>query len=115
MRPLTTNKSEYQQLSKIFSALANPTRIELLDRLRNGSATVSELAKPFDMTMSGITNHLNILEKVGLVSKKQDAQRRPTTLVFDPFKDIDLWLDKYRQIWKDRLDNLDKFMQEQGE
>ena len=101
---------DYDKLSKIFSALANPTRLRILDKLRFGKATVSELAEPFSMSLPGITNHLKVLEKAGLIFKGQEAQWRPTQLAFRPLKDIDLWLNKYREIWDVRLTNLDNFM-----
>lgn len=109
---MSTATTDFDRLSRIFSALANPTRLRILDRLKSGQATVSELAEPFSMSLPGITNHLNVLEKTGLIKKTQDAQWRHTHLVVTPLQEISDWLMKYQMIWENRLDNLEQFMKE---
>ena len=78
-------------LSRTFSALSDPTRRAILARLRNGEATVSQLAEPFlaRMTLPGVTKHLKVLETAGLVTKSRDAQWRPCTLNAEPLTAAD--------------------------
>ena len=109
---MSNKTTEYERLSKIFSALANPTRLQMLDQLSLGKATVSELAEPFEMSLPGITSHLKVLEKAGLITKSKDAQFRPTKLSLKPLKKVDAWLLRYRKLWEERLNNLEIYMKE---
>ena len=96
-------------LDATFAALADPTRRAILARLALGDATVNELAGPFSMTQPGISKHLKVLERAGLISRDRDAQRRPSRLVGKPMAEASQWLEGYRQFWKSsfsRLDNL---------
>jgi len=97
-------------LSLTFAALADPTRRAMLARLASGPADVSELAKPFGLSQPTISKHLKVLERAGLVALGRDAQRRPRTLVAAPLRDIDRWLDAYRQLWEDRFASLDDYL-----
>ena len=67
------------QLSRVFPALADPTRRDIVARLADGDATVGELAEPYDVTLQAVSKHLKVLEDAGLVSRTRDAQRRPCT------------------------------------
>lgn len=109
---MTNSDKTYDTLPQIFSALANPTRLQILEQLKNGSATVSEIAEPFSMSLPGITNHLNKLEKAGLISRSKDAQWRPTELDLGSLKKVDNWLGQYRKLWNQRLEKLDKYVEE---
>ena len=91
-------------ISIIFAALADPTRRAILDRLSKGDITVTELAKPFAMSMPAITKHLKVLENAGLISRGRDAQRRPCHLESATLAEISTWIEQYRQLWSARLD-----------
>ena len=94
-------------LTLVFSALADPTRRAILTRLSAGDATVSQLAEPFDMSMPAISKHLKVLERAGLVSRGRDAQWRPVQLAAAPLETAAAWIDQYRDFWGDRFDALD--------
>ena len=98
------------QLSYTFSALADPTRREILARLALGETTVKELAEPFAMTAPAITKHLKVLQRAGLISQGRQAQWRPCKLEPQPLKEATSWLDQYRQLWEMRLDQLDDYL-----
>lgn len=99
-------------LSQTFSALADPTRRAILARLRQGEASVSELAEPFlgGMTLPGVTKHLKVLEKAGLVTKGREAQWRPCKLNPEPLKDVSDWMDEYRVQMEESLDRLGEYL-----
>ncbi len=99
-------------LSSTFAALADPTRRALLARLAEGEATVSELAKPFAMTLQAISKHLKVLERAGLVVRGKDAQWRPCRLESAPLENASAWIDANRKIWSERLDRLDRHLQQ---
>jgi DNA-binding transcriptional ArsR family regulator len=100
------------RLSNTFAALADPTRRAILARLASGEASVKELAKPFDMTPPAITKHLKVLERSGLIARSREAQKRPCHLKPKPLKEAVDWLERYRQLWEERLDRLDEYLQE---
>lgn len=105
-------------LSLVFAALADPTRRAILARLASGDADVSELMKPFDLRQPTISKHLSVLERAGLVERKQDAQRRPRALVAVPLKDVADWIEPFRNLWEQRFARLDghlKTMQQHKE
>ena len=95
------------QLSATFSALADPTRRAMLDRLAQGEATVNELAEPFAMSLQAVSRHVKVLEHAGLITRRQDAQRRPCQLAPKPLDDAVDWLDEHRQVLEGRLDRLE--------
>ena len=99
-------------LSTTFAALADPTRRAILARLAVGEATVGELAKPFDMSLPGVSKHLKVLQRAGLVVQGRDAQWRPCQLRPEPLRDVSAWVDQYRQIWEGRLDRMDALLRE---
>jgi DNA-binding transcriptional ArsR family regulator len=102
----------HDRLSATFAALADPTRRAILARLALGEASVSELAEPFDMSMPGVSKHLKVLEKAGLVTRGREAQWRPRRLDAAPLKEIDAWLDHYRRLWEQSFDRLDDYLKE---
>jgi DNA-binding transcriptional ArsR family regulator len=98
------------QLSTIFPALADPTRRAIPARLTIGEKTVSDLAEPFDTTMPASTKHLKVLEKANLVERSRQAQYRPCKLHPEPLKDIDEWMEQYRQFFEESFDRLDSYL-----
>jgi DNA-binding transcriptional ArsR family regulator len=100
------------QLSATLSALADPTRRAILARLGAGEATVTELARPFEMTLPGVSKHLKVLERAGLIARSRDAQWRPARLDAGPLKDVSDWIETYRRHWEERFDRLDEYLQE---
>jgi len=99
-----------QRLDATFAALADPTRRAILARLASGEASVTELARPFAMTQPAISKHLKVLERAGLISHGQDAQRRPRRLELQPLADVSQWLEGYRQLWAGRFQHLDALL-----
>ena len=99
-------------LSQTFSALADPTRRAILARLAAGDATVTELAKPFKMSLPGVSKHLKVLQNAGLVVQGRDAQWRPCRLDPERLREVDGWLEQYHQIWNARLDRLDDYLRD---
>jgi DNA-binding transcriptional ArsR family regulator len=100
------------QLSTTFAALADPTRRAILARLAEGAATVTELARPFRITLPAISRHLKVLQRAGLIARGRKAQWRPCTLEAERLKDATEWLEQYRQCWEQRFDRLDDYLQQ---
>lgn len=100
------------QLSTTFAALADPTRRAILARLVDGECSVTELAEPFDMSMPAVSKHLRVLERAGLIARGREAQWRPCRIEAGPLKEVADWAEQYRQIWEQRLDRLDAYLQE---
>jgi DNA-binding transcriptional ArsR family regulator len=95
------------RLDATFMALADPTRRAIIRQLRDGEATVTELARPFAMSQPAISKHLKVLERAGLVSRRRDAQRRPCRLEPRQLKAANDWLDGYRSYWDESFGRLD--------
>ena len=102
------NSSE--RLDATFAALADPTRRAILARLASGEASVNELAEPFHITQPAISKHLKVLERAGLISRGQDAQRRPRRLETKPFAEATEWLERQRNIWANNFKRLDSLI-----
>lgn len=100
------------RLSATFAALADPTRRAILTRLASGERSVTELAKPFAMSLPAVSKHLKVLERAGLVARGRDAQWRPCRLQAGPLKDIAEWVEHYRRFWEESLDRLHDYLQE---
>jgi DNA-binding transcriptional ArsR family regulator len=100
------------RLSHTFAALADPTRRAILARLASGEASVTELARPFDMSMPAISKHLKVLERARLIGRGRDAQYRPCRLEAAPLKDAAEWIGSYREFWEQSFDRLDEYLQE---
>jgi DNA-binding transcriptional ArsR family regulator len=105
-------EGQSDRLSLAFAALADPTRRAILARLAEGEAGVAELMEPFDLSQPAISKHLKVLERAGLVEHGRDAQRRPRTLVARPLRDIDEWLEPYRQFWEGKFQRLDGYLEQ---
>ena len=95
------------QLSKVFAALADPTRRDMVPGCRAGDATVGELAAPYDVSVQAVSKHLKVLEDAGLVSRSRDAQRRPVHLEAEVFDLMTRWIERYRRQAEETLPRLD--------
>ena len=100
------------RLSTTFAALADPTRRAILGRLLAGEHSVGELAEPFAMSKPAISKHLRVLERAGLIAQRRDAQWRWCRIKGGPLKDVSDWTERYRQVWEERLDRLDDYVQQ---
>ena len=98
------------QLSSTFAALADPTRRAILARLSLGETSVTDLAKPFDMSMPAVSKHLKVLERAGLVARGREAQWRPCRLDAAPLRDASTWLENYRRFWSSHIDALETYL-----
>jgi DNA-binding transcriptional ArsR family regulator len=101
-----------QRLDATFMALADPTRRAILARLARGEASVAELAAPFRISQPAISKHLKVLERAGLVSSGQEAQRRPRRIEPRPLAEANAWLEKYREVWEANFQRLDALLEE---
>ena len=95
------------RLSRVFAALADPTRRDMVARLATADATVNELAAPYDVSLQAVSKHLRVLEDAGLVSRSRDAQRRPVHLEAEVFDLMTKWIERYRREAEDRFRRLD--------
>ena len=98
-------------LSKVFSALADPTRRDLVARLTVGDATVNELAEPYDVSLQAVSKHLKVLEDAGLVSRRREAQRRPVHLEAEVLDLMTKWIERYRRQAEERYQRLDALLE----
>jgi DNA-binding transcriptional ArsR family regulator len=101
-----------ERLDATFLALADPTRRAILARLALGEASVAELAAPFEMSQPAISKHLKVLERAGLVSTGQEAQRRPRRLEPKPLAQASAWIEHHREIWEKNYARLDALLAE---
>jgi DNA-binding transcriptional ArsR family regulator len=99
-------------LSVTFAALADPTRRAILARLALGEATVTELAAPFDMSLPGISKHLKVLQRAGLIEQGRHAQWRPCRLQAEPLHHVADWVGQYRRHWEESFERLDTYLRE---
>jgi DNA-binding transcriptional ArsR family regulator len=97
-------------LSRVFSALADPTRRDMVARLTVADATVNELAEPYEVTVQAVSKHLRVLEGAGLVSRSRDAQRRPVHLEAEVFDLMTKWIERYRRQAEERYSRLDDLL-----
>jgi DNA-binding transcriptional ArsR family regulator len=98
------------RLDSTFAALADPTRRAILARLAAGETSVTELARPFEMSLPAVSKHLKVLERAGLIARGREAQWRPCRLEAGPLKDADEWIEHYRRFWEDSFDRLDDYL-----
>ena len=103
---------EPDTLSTTFAALADPTRRAMLARLAQGEATVTELAAPFDMSLPGISKHLRVLQRAGLIEQGRQAQWRPCRLSPEPLREVAGWVEQYRRHWEDSFERLGDYLRE---
>jgi DNA-binding transcriptional ArsR family regulator len=104
--------SATERLDRTFAALADPTRRAILGRLAAGEASVTELAEPFEMTLPGVSKHLKVLERAGLIARGRDRQWRPARLEAAPIKEVAEWTERYRRFWEESYDRLDEYLDE---
>jgi DNA-binding transcriptional ArsR family regulator len=102
----------HDPLSTTFAALADPTRRAILARLAVGEATVTELAAPFDMSLPGISKHLRVLQRAGLIEQGRQAQWRPCRLAPEPLRDVAGWVEQYRRHWEDSFERLSDYLRD---
>ncbi len=100
------------QLSRVFQALADPTRRDIVARLATNDATVGDLAAPYDVSVQAVSKHLKVLEEAGLVSRTRDAQRRPVHLEAEVFDLMTKWIERYRVEAEERFRRLDDVRQQ---
>ena len=100
---------QYQEIDRTFGALADHTRRSILERLGQGSATISELAEPFDMSLTGLKKHVQVLEDAGLVVTEKVGRTRQCRLSVAPLDDAMAWISFYQRLWGRRLDGLDAY------
>src|SRR5690242_9772182 len=108
------------QLSRVFAALADPTRRDMVARLTDGDATVGDLAAPYDVSLQAVSKHLKVLEDAGLVTRTRDAQRRRVHLEAEVFDLMTTWIERNRQRAEARFQRLDAVLadldaEQQGE
>jgi DNA-binding transcriptional ArsR family regulator len=105
------NRMAKLSLDTAFAALSDPTRRAILARLALGETSVTELAKPFAMSLPAVSKHLKVLERAGLIARGREAQWRPCRIEPRALKDIDDWLDHYRRFFDESFDRLDAYLQ----
>ncbi|HEY6628373.1 MAG TPA: metalloregulator ArsR/SmtB family transcription factor [Acidimicrobiia bacterium] len=102
---------QYQVLDRTFSALADATRRDILDRLGRGPASISELAEPFGMTLTGLKKHVSILEEAALVTTEKVGRTRLCSLGPERLEDAVSWIEMYRRHWERRIDGLEAYLE----
>ena len=103
------------QLSRVFAALADETRRDIVARLAQDDATVGELAEPYDMSLQAVSKHLKVLEDAGVVTRRREAQRRRVQLEAEVFDLMDAWIERYRRRAEERYQRLDALLAEETE
>jgi DNA-binding transcriptional ArsR family regulator len=104
--------SPSDQLSITFGALADPTRRAILARLAAGEASVTELAQPFDLSLPGVSKHLKVLQRAGLITQGRNAQWRPCRLEAPRLKEVADWVGEYRRFWDESFERLDEYLEQ---
>lgn len=94
------------KLTDVLTAVADPTRREILEHLTEGSATVGELVEPFPITQQAVSKHVARLEEAGLIEKRRVGRRHVCSLNAEPLRLVDTWVGRYRSLWERRLDRL---------
>lgn len=109
----TGQKASDEELNLVFSALSDPTRRAILERLSSGEASVGELAEPFDMSLPAISKHLGVLEHAGLLSRERDGRFFRCLLHAEPMRDAAMWIERYRRFWAQQFDALEAYLSEE--
>lgn len=99
-------------LTLTLAALADPTRRAILERLSQGEATVNTLAEPLRMSLPGVSKHIKVLQRAGLVMQGRDAQRRPCRLNARRLQDVAAWTERFRRNWEESFERLDEYLAE---
>ena len=102
---------EYHPLDAVFTALGDPTRRAILQRLRKAPATVTEIAAPFDVSLNAVSKHLKVLERAGLVARRRDGREHHLSLNPAPLGKAARWLIDYQEFWETRLDRMEALLQ----
>ena len=110
--PSSAARTDEDQLSHVFAALADPTRRDIVARLAAGDATVGDLADRYEVSVQAVSKHINVLADAGLVTKTKDAQRRPCHLEAEIFDLMTKWIERYRQQAQQRYERLDSLLAE---
>jgi DNA-binding transcriptional ArsR family regulator len=110
MTATTLAKTADDSLDAMFAALADPTRRSIVVHLTRGAATVNELAEPFDMTVQAVSQHIQVLERAGLISRGRHRQTRPCRLEPDALRTANDWIDRQRRVWNERFNQLDQHL-----
>jgi DNA-binding transcriptional ArsR family regulator len=98
------------RVSRVFAALADPTRRAILDRLARGDASVGELAEPFEISQPAVSKHLRVLESAGLISRTRVATTRLSSLRAEPLREAADWVGQYKRFWNEGFDKLDALL-----
>lgn len=109
---MTSSSTSTERLDMTFAALADPTRRAILARLASGETSVTELAKPFDMSLPAISKHLKVLERAGLITRGREAQWRPCRLEAAPLREAADWIGEYRRFWEESFERLDAHLEQ---
>jgi DNA-binding transcriptional ArsR family regulator len=99
-------------LDRTFAALADPTRRRLLEQLAHGNRCVTDLARPYSMSLPAVSKHLRVLEKAGLIRRRRRGRVHELKLEAAPMQRAQEWIETYRQFWEERLDRLDEYLKE---
>jgi DNA-binding transcriptional ArsR family regulator len=102
---------QYLPVDRTLAALADPTRRQILERLSHGSASISELAKPLGITLTGVKKHVQLLEDAGLVNSHKNGRVRECELGRNGLDDLELWIEDYRQAVEQRLDRFERLLE----
>ena len=100
-----------EALDNAFAALSDPTRRAIVDRLAEGPSRVTDLAKPFDMSLNAVSKHLKVLERAGMLKRVRKGREHLLELRAAPLREVAKWTARYEQFWNDRLDRLEQFLE----
>src|SRR6202171_6726573 len=100
------------QLSVTFGALADPTRRAILARLAKGEASVTKIAQPFELSLPGVSKHLKVLQRAGLIAQGRNAQWRPCRLEAPRLKEVAEWVGDYKRFWDESFERLDEYLEQ---
>lgn len=105
-------KYSARMLDRTFGALADPTRRRILEQLSHGDRCVTDLARPYSMSLPAVSKHLRVLEKAGLIRRRRDGRVHHLKLDAEPMKQAQQWIEEYRRFWEESFDRLDEYLKE---
>jgi DNA-binding transcriptional ArsR family regulator len=105
-------KCSQRLLDRTFGALADPTRRRILEHLAHGDRCVTDLARPYSMSLPAVSKHLRVLEKAGLIRRRRDGRVHRLRLEAAPMQEAQKWIEEYRQFWEESFDRLDEYLKE---
>jgi DNA-binding transcriptional ArsR family regulator len=105
-------KCSSRTLNRPFAALADPTRRRILEHLSHGDLCVTDLARPYSMSLPAVSKHLRVLENAGLVRRRRTGRVHSLKLEVEPMKQANAWIEEYRKFWEGSLDRLDEYLQQ---